>query len=449
MAGGEQLQTGAWSHDVQVHAEQSVIGSMLIDEKVVGLVMAELTEDDFTVNANKVLFRSFRKKHLAGEVIDPVTILTDAAPNDRDMVRYAQELMNVTPTAANIAEYIRMTRENTQLRRLHSIGAELNSLTMPQDGLPLLKRGMDLLSQEGRDDEADASQAMLEFIADMKRKPSYLPWGFPFLDSGLYVERGDFVVLAGRPSDGKTALALHMAFEQAKTLKVGFFSLETGRLKLSGRLVSSVSGVPLASLKKRALKEDEHFLLARCVNDIAQRSLSFIDATGWTAEQIEARTLARRFDVIYVDYLQLIAPSVRRNDRTPEVADISRSLANMARRHKVTVVALSQLSRPEHKTKRRTPVLSDLRESGQIEQDADAVLFIWRQSEASSKAKRFLTLAKNKEGKLGDWDLVFRGETQRFVPELSGHAPPKERTDSNSNQTTFTELSLSDSDIPF
>lgn len=448
MAGAERLSAAPGVGD-GVQEEQSVIGSMLIDEKVVGLVVSELTEDDFTLPADKVLFRSFRKKHLAGEVIDPTTVLADAAPGDRDMVRYARELMlYITPTAANISEYIRLTREKTQRRKIHSIGLSLAALEQPQDAISLLKQGMDLLSQEGQDDEADAAKFMTEFMEDLDRKPTYLPWGFPFLDSDLYVERGDFVVLAGRPSDGKTALALHMAYEQAKTLKVGFFSLETRRLKLSTRLAASVSGIPLKKIKSRKLTTNERFLLARCANDISKRKLSFINSMNWTAERIEARTLARKYDVIYVDYLQLVSASVRRSDRTPEVADISRSLANMARRHNITVVALAQLSRPENKTKRRAPVLADLKESGQIEQDADAVMIIWRQSETSSKTKRFLTLAKNKEGMLADWDLVFRGETQRFIPELSGHNPPK-RDPEPDHQSQFTELTSDDPNMPF
>lgn len=448
MAGVEQLSTAPEVRDYNVEAEQSVIGSMLIDEKVVGLVVAELTEDDFTLNADKVLFRSFQKKHLAGEVIDSTTILANIASGDRDMVRYVRELIEITPTSANITEYIRLTRENTQRRKLNSIGLSLTALACPQDALPFLKQGMDLLSQQGRDDEANAGKAMTELMEDLKRKPVYLSWGFSFLDSGLYVEQGDFVVLAGRPSDGKTALALHMAYQQAATMNVGFFSLETNRLKLSTRLASSVSGIPLSRIKERVFREDERFLLARCANDIAKRRITFIDANKWTVDQIEARTLARKFDVIYVDYLQKIAPSFHRKDIRSEVADISSSLADMARRHKITVVALAQLSRPENKTKRRAPVLADLKESGQIEQDADTVMFIWRQSETSSKTKRFLTLAKNKEGMLADWDLAFRGEIQRFIPELSGHNPPKKDTEPE-QQEQFTEMSCNDPNMPF
>lgn len=249
------------------------------------------------------------------------------------------------------------------------------------------------------------------------------------------------------PSDRKTALALHMAYAQAATLKVGFFSLETSLPKLAVWLAAPVSGVPLEHIKKRSLRQDEYMLIASAAVDISKRRLTFVEASNWTVDQIAARTLARRFDVIYVDYLQIVESSVRRLDRTPEVADISRALANFARRNKASVVALSQLSRPAQKTKRVSPVLADLRESGQIEQDADVAMFIWRQTEASSKSKRFLTLAKNKEGQMGDWELIFRGDTQKFVPELSGCSVPA--SVKRPEQMQFSELSGDDPDMPF
>lgn len=413
-----------WFTSEAVAAEQAVIGSMLVDDTgtAVALAVSGLTEEDFLMESDKSLFQAFRSKYLAGEVADPVTVLNAVAPGDRDMLDYLRQLMEITPTAANVSEYIRITKEKSQVNKLRIIAEEIRVVSFPQDAMEHLARGMDMLSQEGRDDESNAAETMTAFLGDLKRTPQYLPWGFDFLNENVYAEKGDFVIVAGRPSDGKTALALHMAYEQAKDLNVGFFSLETGRLKLAGRLASAVSGIPLGKMKSRTATVEEQMLIASAANEIAGRKLTFIDAAGWTAAQIEARTLARRFDVIYIDYLQLIAPaaSKRRTDRNSEVADISRSLATLARRHKVAVVALSQLSRPEQKTKRRAPVLADLRESGQIEQDADAVMFIWRQSETDSQTRRFLTLAKNKEGMMGDWDLCFRGEIQRFIPERSG-----------------------------
>lgn len=437
MAGAELIR-----REDTIGPEQSVIGSMLIDPSVVGLVMSELTEEDFLLAADRVLFRGFRSLYMADQVIDPVLVLNQVAPKDDGMRAYVLQLMDTTPTAANVRAYIAETRERSRREQLRRIGMALQSLEHAEDGLSLLQSGFEILSQTERDDESNMEQCMLEFYAELERKPVYLHWGFPFLNEGLYVEPGDFVVLAGRPSDGKTALALHMAHEQAKEHNVGFFSLETGRKRLFSRLVSAISGVPSQAIKKRSLSEMEYQLIAGSADSVTKLKLRVVEAAHWTVEQIEARVLARKFDVVYVDYLQLIEPSERRRtSRNEEVADISRSLANMARRHKITVVALSQLSRPENKGKRREPVLADLRESGQIEQDADAVMFIWRKDETSSKAPRFLTLAKNKEGMLNTWDLVFRGETQRFVTDLSGFQQTgKTRREPEYKQTAFYNL---------
>ena len=262
-------------------AEQSVIGSMLIDPKTVGLVVAELSEEDFSLEATRNLFRAFRKLYLENRIMDPVTVLAAIGPQDASMRSYVMELMDRTLTPANIAEYIEQVKRESLRLRLQNIGRELlERLSNPEDAMPLLMRGMELLSGQRQDDEADMERSILDFYEDLKHEPEYLPWGFPELDEGLYVERGDFVVLAGRPSDGKTALALHMAYAQAQTLNVGFFSLETGRKKLFSRLMSSVSRVPGPALKRRKLSEEEFSLIAAGAGEIRPRKLRVIEADG-------------------------------------------------------------------------------------------------------------------------------------------------------------------------
>lgn len=437
-------------HDQVFGYEQSVIGSMLIDPRVVGLAVSELTEDDFRLEACRILFRAFRTLYLKNSVMDPITVLASIGPRDETLRDYVMQLMEWTPTAAHISSYIEKVKQDSLNARQRSIGKAIAELEPGEDAMPLYMKGLALLSDQREGDEADMEQAILGFYEDLKHKPGYLPWGFAELDEGMYIERGDFVVLAGRPSDGKTALALQMAYAQAKSLSVGFFSLETNKKKLFSRLMSLVSKVPGAALKRRKLSEEEFSLIASGANEIRSRKLRVVEAAGWTVDQIAARTLARKFDVIYIDYLQLISPNVRgRSTRSDEVADISRALATLARTHKITVVALSQLSRPQDKVKRRPPVLADLRESGQIEQDADAVMFIWREDERNSNAERTLTLAKNKEGQLNNWPLVFQGDIQRFIPvsNPSAYHPRKQQTSEN-RQVSFQELPDT-GDLPF
>lgn len=402
-------------------AEQAVIGSMLIDSSVVGLVVANLTEDDFLTEADKLLFRGCKSRFTKKQPIDPVLLLEDVAPDDGSMRGYMLHLMDITPTASNVEGYIDIVRENTKLAKSHDIGRRLLDCRTAEEAEQLFHQGQELLSDRASDDEADMEKLELEFNEFLESSPDFLPWGFPLLDQFLDVSPGMMVVLGGRPSDGKTALALHMAYAQAKTMKVGFFSLEDTRLTLFSRLKSSISGVPMRNILRRRLSKQDYTLLAHSNDEILKRGLTIISAAGMTVSDIIAKAHAKNFDVIYVDYLQMVRPSTRgRGTRQDEVADISRSLADMARKSGIIVVALAQLSRPAQKGKRDAPLMADLKESGQIEQDANVIMFVWREDETSSKSPRHLTLAKNKLGVLGQWGITFNGSIQRFYPQLTG-----------------------------
>lgn len=437
-----------------IWAEQSVIGSMLIDPKVTGLVVANLTEADFLLDADQRLFRAFQARFAANQVLDPVVVCQDASPGDAEMRAYVLRLMDSTPTAANVAAYIEQVRDNTRMSRIRDIGRELADCLTQEDAGRMLQRGQQLLSDQGRDDEADMAKATLRFNDFLDCTPDYLPWGFPLLDETLDVSPGMLVVLGGRPSDGKTALALHMAYAQAKEKSVGYFTLEDDSNTLFSRLKSSISGVPLRNILRRKLNDRDYKLLADRDDEILSHRLSIIDAASMDVNDIISRAHAKRFDIIYVDYLQMIRPSQRgRGTRQDEVADISRALADMARRNGIVVVALAQLSRPPQKGKRESPLMADLRESGQIEQDANVILFVWREDETSSKSPRHLTIAKNKLGLLGQWGITFDGATQRVDPELKTDRPVAARNDVERlgpTQMSWEDWSgRADSDDPF
>jgi len=429
------------SYGRDLWAEQSVIGSMLIDPKVTGLVMANLTEMDFLLEADRRLFRAFQARFAANQAIDPVLVCQDASPEDTQLQAYAIQLMDTTPTSANVELYMEQVRENTLKAKGRSIGQEITASPALEEMGRLFQQGLDLLSDRGRDDEADMAKAASEFNDFLDRTPDYLPWGFPLLDESLDVGPGMFVVLGGRPSDGKTALALHMAYAQAEAKNVGYFTLEDDRNTLFSRLKASLSGVPLRNILRKKLNERDYTLLADSNDELVKRRLTIIDAAGMTVNDIIARTHAKKFDVIYADYLQMIRSATRsRGTRQDEVADISRALADMARNNGITVIALAQLSRPSQKGKRESPLMADLKESGQIEQDANVILFIWREDETSSKTPRHLTIAKNKLGLLGQWGIVFDGATQRFSPELRSDRPVATRKEPEYKQASFYEL---------
>ena len=220
---------------------RSVVGSMLIDPRVTGLVMANLTESDFLLEADRRLFRAFQTRFAANQTIDPVLVIESAGPEDGMLRSYALQLMDTTPTAANVAEYIEVVRENTRTAKGRSLGQEIASSPTSEDMGRLFQQGLDLMSNRGRDDEADMAKAAVEFNDFLEHKPDYLPWGFPLLDEGLDVSPGMLVVLGGRPSDDKTALALHMAYTQAETKNVGYFTLEDDGNTLFSRLNAAIS----------------------------------------------------------------------------------------------------------------------------------------------------------------------------------------------------------------
>lgn len=421
--------------------EQSVIGSMLIDPRVTGLVMANLTESDFLLEADRRLFRVFHARFLANQSLDAALVCEDAAPGDEALREYALQLMDITPTAANVEEYIERVRTNTRMTKARRTGEAITACQSEEDMVRLYQQGLDILSDQGRDDQADMAKAALEFMDFLERPPDFLPWGFPLLDKNLDVSSGMLAVLGGRPSDGKTALALHMAYTQAETKNVGYFTLEDDRNTLFCRLKSAASGVPLRSILRRNLNERDYKLLADVDDEIIKRRLTIVDSTSWTVSDIITRTHAEKFDVIYVDYLQMIRPVVHnRGTRQDEVADISKSLADLARRNGIVVVALAQLGRPAEKGKRRAPLMADLKESGQIEQDANVILFIWREDETRSDTPRHLTLAKNKLGLLGQWGITFDGEIQAFLPYLKSDEPIIARKEPEYKQQSFYEL---------
>lgn len=447
MAGVERAGLGVW-------AEQSVIGSMLIDPRCVGLVASRMTDSDFTLDANRRLFRAFRDRFARNQVLDPVSVSQDASPGDDGMRTYVMQLMDSTPTAANVEEYIQLARKNSRMTRSQAIGMEISGTVDEETAVKLYREGQAIFSDQGRDDEADMDRATLDFYESLDKAPDFLPWGFPVLDKNLDVGGGNFIVLGGRPSDGKTALALHMAYAQAKTKKVGFFTLEDGNDILYKRLKSAISGVPLRRIMRKALSNQEYELLAATDDEIRARDLTLIDASGWTPEEIISRANYKKFDVIYIDHLQNLRTSGKgRLSRYDEVSDISRQLSTEARASKTVIVALAQLSRPMEKGLRSAPLMSALKESGQIEQDANVIMFIWRRDETSSRTKRYLTIAKNKLGPLGEWKIVFHAPSQRFYPDLVVETPeeakePLERQ--RSDQMTWEDVTgRFDQNFPF
>jgi len=399
-------------------AQSSVLGSMLIDPGTVGDVVTALRPEDFTEETGREIFLAIRELYLSDGKIDPVTVLHELGTPTPERRKYLLALMDITPTAANLREWVGIVREQSRLREIQGIGLRLATEGTTMEQARELAARLDLLMADRPGVEClSMEQGLANFYDELERTPRYLPWNIDFLDDALTAEGGDYIVLGGYPSDGKTALALSMAYRQARDLRVGFFSLETKPSKLFNRVFSAAAQVSGTRIKRRRLTEEDCELLERRAEELRGRKLYMIRSSSMAVEDIASYTRAKRFDVIYIDYLTL----VRAPGRTEfeQATCISKALHRLAQDTGVTVVALSQLSRPEN-GKVKPPTLASLRSSGQIEQDADIVLFIYREEPGDLRSRRVLAIAKNKEGVTGRVPLLFNGETQTFRVDTNG-----------------------------
>lgn len=401
----------------ELDAQYAVLGAVLIDPSIAGEVVQTVRETDFGDATCKTIFAAIRDLYISGSRIDAVVVLHQVGEAYRD---YLSQLMDITPTAAGWKSYAAIMREQAQLYRIRALAAELENSMSVDESRSIIAKLHDELSDKSRRVVSLADGFKL-FLEAQERRPEYLEFGIEPLDNGrLFASKGDFIVIGARPSVGKTALAIQIARNMGITQNVGFFSLETSAEKFFDRYVSNATGLNFGRIKRRELDEEDWPTVAKMNHDDSKGiRLDVIDASGMTVDDIRAMTLAHRYDVIFVDYLQLICGTER--DNYSRVTNISMGLHNLAQQCNVAVVALAQLRRAERATDRKThksveyaPTLSDLRESGQIEQDADIVMLMYLSDPDQRNSDRILRVAKNKEGQCGKVRLMFDGGRQRF-----------------------------------
>ena len=432
----------------KLSAQVAVLGSLLIEPKLVGEAMTKIRDEDFLTPKYRMVWQAIRALFLAGKPIDAALVRNQLGGQPEDgWTQLLLELMELTPTAANIWTYVSLMREQARRTRAAELGALIQAHDSEEQLREYIAQLNDLLVDRRGVKRMDMSQMILNFTDRHSGEPvKYMTWGLPKIDAGTYVELGDMVVLGGYPSAGKTALAVSMAYHQAKSFRVGFYSLETNRFKLADRLVSNFVGIEMSAIKGNKITEDEWQRVADQSDRIRARQLEIVEASGMTAQDIQSDALARRYEIVYVDYLQLIEPESRRMNRTEQVSGISRGLQQFAHEHGRMVVALSQLSRPEQSRKNEQiePTMSDLRESGQIEQDADAIMLLYLEDPSRpDESRRVLKVAKNKEGTRGRIYLVFDGQYQRFRESAIDEPAPRkvDRRETKSSQMTWEDLS--------
>lgn len=419
----------------RLDAERAVIGSLLIDPELTRPILASVRDGDFLNPVNRMIFQAARALFRAGIPVDAIT-LRDRVGAEHS--RYMAELIEITPTAANWEAYADAMRQQATLSRLSEYAAALQDAVTLDDCRPICAK-IDRELHDGTTVDAwDMRQMINDFCSAQDPDappPVYIDYGFSFLRGVTYTQPGDVVMIGGYPSDGKTALSLQMADAMARTNRVGYFSLETDKSKIRDRLVSFGAQVEFDRIKTRRLTEEDWQSFALWSQIAAKQKFTVIQAAGMTASMIQSVSQAYAFDVIFIDYIQLVVPEIDpRAPRSEQMASVSRQLHTFAQKSGTLVVELAQLTRAE-KGGWRPPVMSDLKESGQFEQDADMIFMVSRpnpnpaqdEPKLDQETTRVLSIVKNKEGRRGRWPLAFDGAKQTFALLADADEPPQTR----------------------
>jgi replicative DNA helicase len=427
-----------------IEAEQSVLGALMLDNSRLDAVLAVITEQDFYRQDHRVIFRMMLALQEAGQPMDVITLSEELHKhNELDRVGglgYLVDMANNTPSAANIIAYANIVRERSTLRQLIEAAQEISKSSMNPAGLDsddLLhlaeKRVAEIAEDRPKDGGLvgvnDLLKATVQRIDELFRSGSDITGvasGLTDLDqrtSGW--QPGELVILAARPSMGKTALALNFVesaiFTQPKPVFV--FSMEMPSAALIMRMMSSIGRIDQTKMRNGKLTEEDWPKLSSAVAKMKDKLLFIDDTPGLNPQEMRARVkrITREHGnpgLIMVDYLQLMQVAGTSEGRTQEISEISRSLKAMAKEFDCPVIALSQLNRGVESRPNKRPMNSDLRESGAIEQDADVILFIYRDEyyheDSPDKGIAELILGKQRNGEIGTCRAAFIGKYTRF-----------------------------------
>lgn len=427
-----------------IEAEQSVLGGLMLDNRAWNELADRLSTEDFYRDDHQLIYRAICELVGSARPCDFVTLSEHLKArgqlDDAGGLAYLGSLANDTPSAANVLAYADIVRERAVLRGLVSAGGDIAELGFRADGRSYAEL-LDLAEQKvfalrsraeharsGYHSMPDLMQKLeekIEFLRDNPEGLAGLSTGFTDLDqktTGLHP--GDLVILAGRPSMGKTAFSLCIAEDVAlhQNKAVAVFSMEMPADQLALRLLSSFARIPMSRLRTGELSDRDMDRIAS-MNSVLREAPLFIDETG-ALSPLELRARARRIKarhglgLIVVDYIQLMQVPGTRENRTNEISEISRSLKALAKELEVPVIALSQLNRGVEQRDNKRPRMADLRESGGIEQDADLVVFIYRDEvynkESPDAGTAEIIIAKQRNGPLGTVKTAFLGEFTRF-----------------------------------
>ncbi len=435
-----------------IEGEQAVLGGLLLSPRAWDQVADVVTEADFYREDHRLVFRAIHELNDRGKPCDAVTVTewfeAHGKADQVDGGSYINQLTSSTPSAANVKAYAEIVREKSVLRQLIDVGAEITSGVFASDGRDSqelleeaerrvfaiaeqgMRAGSDFVTvQETIKDAIEKIQELHEFEGEITGTPTGFK-DFDKLTAGL--QPSDLIIVAGRPAMGKTTLAMNIAEHAAikHDVPVAIFSMEMSSLQLVMRLFSSLGQIDQTKLRIGNLDDLDWPKLTSAMN-LLHKSRIFIDETPSLSPselRARARRLKREHDIglIVVDYIQLMAVPGTKENRATEIAEISRSLKAIAKELHVPVVALSQLNRALEQRPNKRPIMADLRESGSIEQDADLIVFIYRDEvyneETPEKGKAEIIIGKHRNGPTDTVVLTFQGQWLRFVNYAPEHA---------------------------
>lgn len=432
-----------------VEAEQAVLGSMIMDPKCISEVAVDAKAEYFYIPQHKEIYTAISSMYELSQTIDFVSLLERLKKNgvydETGGKSYLTQLVQSVPSAANVMTYVAIIRERYYARALmgaaQGIIKDINENTKDSDDLIASAEQRIYDIRSGRDTsglthikqviEAETYDRLSK-IADPETHDDYvgIPCGIGDLDRMITgLNKSDLIILGARPGMGKTSFALNIARNVAVTggKTVCFFSLEMTRDQLAQRMLSSEAGIKSEKLRTGDLDADEWTRLTQAGENLSKAEIYFDETSSITVQQMKAKLLRmKRVDLVVIDYLGLMHSAKHTDNRVQEISEITRNLKVMAKDLKVPVIACAQLSRgTEVKGKSHRPALSDLRDSGSIEQDADIVLFLYREAyydaekdaseDMSDKTKSECIVAKNRHGEVGTVQLHWDGQFTRFT----------------------------------
>lgn len=432
-----------------VEAEQSVIGSMLIDASCIPDVIGMLKSSDFYIKANQEIFETIYSMFNFSMVIDPVTVLEqmkiDGVYHQETSSDYILQLMEITPTSANVKEYAAIVRDKAMLRSIAEAGGEINTMALEGAGdassiidaaerrVYSLRQGRSAGGLKPISEVLVSTYEQLSIAAKNDRSIPGLSTGLIDLDNFIMgLNNSDLVLIASRPGMGKTSIALNIALHVAKTSKkaVAIFSLEMSREQLCLRLLSGESFIDNKKLQTGKLSSEEWQRIGSAAAAISATDILIDDNPSLTVADMNAQCRrVKNLGLVVIDYLQLMTSATgsshySNENRTQVVSDISRMMKIMAKELNVPVVCLSQLSRANEARTNKRPMLSDLRESGAIEQDADIVMGLYRDDyynkDTAEPNIAECIVMKNRRGETGTVEL-------RWLPEFTTYSSVERR----------------------